>query len=62
MIAMPSSQRYPWNIHLINSVEDIFVLLTRQVLIVIISFFQQNNAEVTFAEKPQMKINSLNER
>jgi len=46
-MAMPDLQRYPGNLYLINTVEDVFVSCFLVVKI------------LTFVEKPQMKIISF---
>ena len=60
-MAMPD---LPLNINLIKNVEEIVVFLTRKIFISasssVASYKQgMRNAQVTFAEKPQMKINSF---
>ena len=37
--AMPDSQRYTWNLYLVNNVEDIVVLLGLTGLILIVSIY-----------------------
>ena len=55
-MAMPDLQRYPWNFIRIKNVEDTVIFLTRKVFISV-SF--SNVSYKQFAEKSQMKINSL---
>ena len=49
------SQLYPWNLYMIDSVEDIVVFLGFKVLISIIP----NCKSINFAEKPQFENNHL---
>ena len=54
-------QRYHWKLDLIKNVEDNVVFLTRESVDFCefpMGFLQARNAQVIFAENPQMKMNS----
>ena len=56
-MAMPDLQRYTWNLHQINNVEDNVVFLCLTVLNSdnLYMFSCSLNAQVSFVEKPQLK-------
>ena len=60
-MAMPDSQRYQYNLYLINNAKDIDIVLGLKVFNSDISYmFSCNkNAQVMFVQKPQLKINSF---
>ena len=58
-MAMPDSQGYPWNLYLINNVEDILVFQTRKVLNSDNFFHASKNQEMRILLS-QMKINCFN--
>ena len=56
-MTMPDSQRYPWKLHLINNVKDLFVSLGLYVINFYNSFmFSCRNAQANFVEKPLIEI------
>ena len=65
MMTMPDLQWYPQIIYLIKNVEIIVVNPTRNVLNsanLFIASFKARNTQFTFAEKPQININNLNNK
>ena len=58
-MAMSDSQRYPRNLYLINGADDIVVILGFQVINSDTVFSSIRNALITFVDKPQLKILSL---
>ena len=57
-IAMPDSQWYPWNPNLNKNVEE-NVFFWSQKVFNLHNFLWARNAHITFADQPQMKINSF---
>ena len=55
-MTIPDSQWFPRNLYLINNVEDNDVFLDLKVFNYDQTYFCRRNADVTFVEKPQLKI------
>ena len=61
---MPDLQRHPWALYFFIHLEDNVAFLTRNglflIIFLIVSYQQEMYRQITYTEKQQVKINSLN--